>query len=707
MPAVDGVGMQLVRIRPPPPPRFMLWFEGEAAKTLVLLDASHGVPLRYTCGTPPTGAAAANAALPPPSAPPPPPWPLAADPSGLLRTRCLADEAAAPGAALPLAGGTSLAARPGDGGGAARLLCLTSGGALDSLEEGAEEEGAAEEEREREGEEAEEPGTGAGMPRGGEEGGEGAGTGAAAPAAVGYHASYFGGPYHEFCREQRPLLPADLKITRLGREDKKLLGQMWKALSAAEKEAYKERYKVKAVASAAAAALRFAVGASVVVVGLKAKPQINGQAASVLGWDAKKGRYNVSLSGGGVIPSGALLALKPANVSAPRMQKIVVTVPPGMAPGEEVQFLTPQTPPQHFNALIPPGCKEGEVFQVEVPMPTRVAAAASAPELRTMKLRVTVPPDAVGGQQVRVMTHLGLQMVQIPNGLQQGDEFDMLCHPDPGAEGVDTGGGAAGARVGGEDEWGVRRVDVTKTAKLAAMVEEATAMMEAAHRRAVPPPPPPPGGADDDAADDRVQTDRVRMPPPPPPSRALPSTAAVAAAELPSGSAAPSSPAEGASQAGEGADPGADQEGSAPLVDTEPRLLAALRTQWGGWEASRSAAAAPPAAATGATPGQAGGVVAMASCASLAAATGATRPKESRRGPRLSWGGALAMDSAPLLAGGAGPAGGPGGRRDPLPSPSSAIPSIRPAASAISQFVPLEAASRAKKPAKRRKSSGF
>ena len=65
------------------------------------------------------------------------------------------------------------------------------------------------------------------------------------------------------------------------------------------------------------------------------------------------------------------------------------------------------------------------------------------------------------------------------------------------------------------------------------------------------------------------------------------------------------------------------------------------------------------------------------------------------------------MDSAPLLTGGAAPAGGPGGRRDPNPSPASAIPSIRPAASAISQFVPLEAASRAKKPAKRRKSSGF
>ena len=67
-----------------------------------------------------------------------------------------------------------------------------------------------------------------------------------------------------------------------------------------------------AVGSAAApvvgSAARFALGSSVVVVGLKAKPQLNGQAASVLGWDETKGRYNIALSGGGV------LALKPANL---------------------------------------------------------------------------------------------------------------------------------------------------------------------------------------------------------------------------------------------------------------------------------------------------------------------------------------------------------------------------------------------------------
>ena len=152
LPAVDGMGPggAASELRAaPPPPRYMLWFEGEGAHTLVLLDASHGVPLRYACGPPPTTAATAAAAaaagrLPLPSAPPPPPWPLAADPAGLLRTRCLADEAASPGAALPLAGGASLAPRRGGGGGAARLVCLSSGGALDALEEGEAEQGEAE-----------------------------------------------------------------------------------------------------------------------------------------------------------------------------------------------------------------------------------------------------------------------------------------------------------------------------------------------------------------------------------------------------------------------------------------------------------------------------------------------------------------------------------------------------------------------------------
>ena len=41
----------------------------------------------------------------------------------------------------------------------------------------------------------------------------------------------FASPFHDFCQEQRPLLPADLK----GSEKEKLLGQRWQALSPAAK----------------------------------------------------------------------------------------------------------------------------------------------------------------------------------------------------------------------------------------------------------------------------------------------------------------------------------------------------------------------------------------------------------------------------------------------------------------------------------------
>ena len=606
MPAVDGMGPggAASELRAPPP-RYMLWFEGEGAHTLVLLDASHGVPLRYACGRPPTTAAAAAAAaatgrLPLPSAPPPPPWPLAADPAGLLRTRCLADEAASPGAALPLAGGASLAPRRGGGGGAARLVCLSSGGALDALEEGEAEESEAEQGEAEQGE-AEQ-----GLERG--------------------------------------------------------------AGEAEEEAAYEARARQggEGAGASVAADRSAAVGSSVVIVGLKAKPHFNGQAASVLGWDEAKGRYKVSLNGGGVIASGVVLALKPTNLKAPRMQRIVVTVPAGVAPGTEVQFLTPQLPPQRFNAVIPPGCREGARFEVEVPMPP--PPPPSAPELRMRRLRVTVPREASGGETVRVMTHLGLQSVQVPDGLQEGDVFDMICHPNPEAEGVGAEGAVGGPRAGaaGAGEWGMRRVEATRTAKLASMVEEATAVMEAAYGRSVPPPPS---------------------------SSAAPSRAQGA-----------DQAGEGADQAGAGADPAADPEGCPDA--TEPRLLAALRAQWGGWESgwesSRRTGAAPPASAPGATPGEAGGA-GTTSCASLAAVSRGARPAESRRGARLSWSDAFATGSAPLQAAGAAPASASpasGARSD-------GIPSIRPATSAIAQFVPLEAASRSKKPAKRRKSSGF
>ena len=34
------------------------------------------------------------------------------------------------------------------------------------------------------------------------------------------------------------------------------------------------------------------------------------------------------------------------------------------------------------------------------------------------------------------MTHLGLQSVQVPDGLQEGDVFDVICHPNPEAVSV-------------------------------------------------------------------------------------------------------------------------------------------------------------------------------------------------------------------------------------------------------------------------------
>ena len=49
------------------------------------------------------------------------------------------------------------------------------------------------------------------------------------------------------------------------------------------------------------------------------------------------------------------------------MQRIGVKVPPGMRPGMEIQFPTPQGP--RFKAVIPPGVLEGSVFLVEVPIP--------------------------------------------------------------------------------------------------------------------------------------------------------------------------------------------------------------------------------------------------------------------------------------------------------------------------------------------------
>ena len=54
-----------------------------------------------------------------------------------------------------------------------------------------------------------------------------------------------------------------------------------------------------------------------------------------------------------------------------------------------------------------------------------------------IKLRVTVPPNSMGGDHVRLMTPVGLQMVQIPAGLQPGELFDVVCHPSNVLKGSD------------------------------------------------------------------------------------------------------------------------------------------------------------------------------------------------------------------------------------------------------------------------------
>ena len=59
------------------------------------------------------------------------------------------------------------------------------------------------------------------------------------------------------------------------------------------------------------------------------------------------------------------------------MQRIGVKVPPGMRPGMEIQFPTPQGP--RFKAVIPPGVLEGSVFLVEVPIPQVANGVATAP----------------------------------------------------------------------------------------------------------------------------------------------------------------------------------------------------------------------------------------------------------------------------------------------------------------------------------------
>ena len=57
-------------------------------------------------------------------------------------------------------------------------------------------------------------------------------------AAMPAHKPAYTSPYHVFCREQRPLLPAGIRLKNSDRE--KVLGQMWKELSPDGREAYEQ-----------------------------------------------------------------------------------------------------------------------------------------------------------------------------------------------------------------------------------------------------------------------------------------------------------------------------------------------------------------------------------------------------------------------------------------------------------------------------------
>ena len=157
----DATASTRARAGVEPPPRYQVWFDATPrpppslgastsapAPALILMDMRHALPLRYdsrppqaTDAAPQTSASFAAATrtggVPAPTVPSPPPLPMSLDPNQLLRTRCLGDEAAAPGSALPLAGATTLPPRgdgDGEGGGTARLVVLTAAGAIDCLE---------------------------------------------------------------------------------------------------------------------------------------------------------------------------------------------------------------------------------------------------------------------------------------------------------------------------------------------------------------------------------------------------------------------------------------------------------------------------------------------------------------------------------------------------------------------------------------------
>ena len=67
-----------------------------------------------------------------------------------------------------------------------------------------------------------------------------------------------------------------------------------------------------------------------------------------------------------------------SDATAPGWQRIGVKVPPGMSPGDEIQFPTPQG--MKYKTVIPPGITSGNVFLVEVPVRQPAVTVTCKPE---------------------------------------------------------------------------------------------------------------------------------------------------------------------------------------------------------------------------------------------------------------------------------------------------------------------------------------
>jgi len=185
----------------------------------------------------------------------------------------------------------------------------------------------------------------------------------APPAKPRCKAAYAKTAYLEFCRVTRPLLPKSLRNA----EREKVIGERWKALSAAEKAHYKVKGETPAKARPLSAAARTVAARTVAA------------AASGDGtdWNAKRPRTTAETHVSGTIPSAAPTSLALAAPSYPRTAPTSATRTPSVAP-------------------YPPASCSGELWGLDVvteileqmteeealeagPAPSAAAAVAAAP----------------------------------------------------------------------------------------------------------------------------------------------------------------------------------------------------------------------------------------------------------------------------------------------------------------------------------------